>query len=129
MTKITKKAKVSYIKSKLGSNSAWALRCLEVVHANQTADEAANGYTSHHNNIGFTGVDAEILTSFYNQFKKRNSLSPKQMDVLFKKAPKYWKQVLCKVNDVQLCQCMLADKVISEEEYNQNENLRMVEAL
>lgn len=129
MERITKKSKVAYIKNKLGSDSRWALRCLEVVHANQSADEQASGRTRHHNNIGFTGIDADILTSFYNQYKRRNSLSPKQMDLLFKKTPKYWKQVLCKINDHKLCACMLKDGEITQEQYELNENLRMVEAL
>ena len=60
----------------------------------QTADEQENEHTYNHNGVGFTGIDGQILTSFAKQLIKYKRLSDKQMDLLFKKMPKYWKQVL-----------------------------------
>jgi hypothetical protein len=89
----TKKARIAHIREQLGTSAAWALRGLVRIYANQTADEQAVGTTKHHNDIGFTGADAEILTSFAQQYERRGSLSPKQMGLLFKKMPKYAKQL------------------------------------
>lgn len=85
----TKKDRIAFIRKQLGSSGTWALRGLVRIYANQTADEQHDGTTRHHNNIGFTGADAEILTSFAQQYQQRGSLSVKQMGLLFKKMPKY----------------------------------------
>lgn len=41
------------------------------------------------NGIGFVHVDSEIITSFAKQFEERGSLSEKQLEILYKKMPKY----------------------------------------
>ena len=43
---------------------------------------------------GFTGYDAEFLTSLAKQYSKRKFLSPKQISKLHKVMPKYWRQLL-----------------------------------
>ena len=92
--KITKKAIQAFLKSKLGTDAGWALRALVKIYENQTADEQATGSTHFINGIGFTGVDAEILTSFAGQLNRRGFLTEKQMNIVFKKMPKYWGQIL-----------------------------------
>ena len=89
----TKKDRVACIRWRLGKDYKWAQRGLLVVYANQTADEQRVGATTEHNGIGFTGVDAEFLTSLAEQLEQRGSLSPKQNLVLFKKMPKYAAQL------------------------------------
>ena len=85
----TKKARVAFIREKLATSDRWVLRGLLVIFSNQTTDEQAVAQTKHANNIGFTGADAEFLTSLAKQYQTRKSLSPKQMHYLFKKMPKY----------------------------------------
>ena len=92
--KVTKKAIKDFLKSKLGTDAGWALRALKKIYENQTADEQASGSTHYINNIGFTGCDAEILTSFAGQLDRRGFLTEKQMNLVFKKMPKYWGQIL-----------------------------------
>jgi hypothetical protein len=89
----TKKARTAHIKQMLGANKAWALRGLLRIFENQTADEQNSEQTRYHNNIGFTGADGEILSSFAKQVLAGRNLSEKQMAIVFKKMPKYSKQL------------------------------------
>ena len=98
--KVTKKAIREYVRAKLGTDSRWALKALVVVYGNQTADEQASQSTHNLNGEGFTGVDGEILSSFAEQYKRWNRLSQKQMTLLLKKMPKYWKQIIA-VSDLE----------------------------
>ena len=82
-----------YIKNQLATNQAWAIRALVKVYTLQTLDEQASDRTSHNNGIGFSGVDANILSSFAKQVNAGRNLSPKQMAIVFKKMPRYHKQV------------------------------------
>jgi hypothetical protein len=80
-------------KVKLGSNPVWALRGLLAVYKYQTEAEKAAGSVTEDNGVGFAGVDGEFLSSLAKQYQQRGSLSPKQMTHLFKKMPKYAKQL------------------------------------
>lgn len=91
--KITNAILTSYIKHKLSTDAAWALKALVKIYNLQTADEKASGTTNNLNNVGFSGCDAVILSSFATQFLKRNTLSNKQMALLLKKMPRYHNQV------------------------------------
>ena len=91
--------KLDFIKHKCATDPRWALRALERIYADQTRAEQAAGHTSEHNGVGFSGVDGDILSSFAEQFARRRSLSPKQMEILFKKMPKYARQLLNAVED------------------------------
>ena len=50
--------------------------------------------TRDRNNVGFTDIDGEILSSFAKQLLSRGYLSPKQMAIVYKKMPKYWSQIV-----------------------------------
>lgn len=89
----TKTARVNFIRHQLGINRAWALRGLVRIFKNQTADEQMSETTKHHNNIGFTGADAEILTSMAKWHMSGRTLSSKQMAVFFRRMPKYARQL------------------------------------
>ena len=93
MTTMTKKALLAALKERLAQDDRWALRALTVVYMNQTADERRVQQTIEHNGIGFSGPDAEILSSFARQYQQRGSLSPRQMNVLRRKIPSYAGQV------------------------------------
>ena len=90
----SQKKVIEMFKLQLSSNKAWALRGLKVIYDNQTADEKNTATTRHYNNIGFTGADAEFLTSLAQQYERKGDLSDKQMAILYKKMPKYAGQLL-----------------------------------
>ena len=94
MTTMTKKEMIAALKERLASDDRWALRALLLVYRNQTDDEQHAQATLEHNGIGFSGPDAEILSSFAQQYQRRGTLSPKQMHVLKRKMPSYAGQVL-----------------------------------
>jgi hypothetical protein len=62
----------------------------------QTRDEQMSHSTKEHNGVGFNGVDAEIMTSFAEFYKKRGYLTEKQLRIARKKIMKYAGQ-LCKI--------------------------------
>jgi hypothetical protein len=105
--KITKAAKKEFLRGKLGTEKVWALKGLTTIYDNQTADEKAVGDTCKYNDIGFTGADGFILSSFAEQYLKKGYLSPKQMTILYKKMPKYWKQIMAVSNMAKLEMLML----------------------
>jgi hypothetical protein len=94
MATITKTRIRDYVRTKLGTDPCWAKAALLKIFEFQTAEEQSFERTHEHNGIGFTGVDGEILASFAKQFRSKGYLSPKQMNLLFKKMPKYWKQIV-----------------------------------
>jgi len=82
------------LQAKLRSDVRWAQRGLLAIFRNQTSDEQVSADVKHHNAMGFRCMDAIILTSFANQLQTRGSLSPKQMNVVFKLMPKYARQLM-----------------------------------
>lgn len=102
MVTITKAQIKEFVRNQLGSNKVWALKGLLKIYEFQTEDEKYYESTREHNNVGFTGVDGEILSSFASQYKQRGFLSPKQMNLLFKKMPKYWKQIISSSDQMKL---------------------------
>lgn len=94
MATITKIQIRDFVKAKLASDANWAKAALLKIFEFQTQEEQTSERTREHNDIGFTGVDGEILSSFAKQLQTKKYLSPKQMNLLFKKMPKYWKQIV-----------------------------------
>jgi len=87
--------KKDQIKTKLQENDEWVCRGIIAIFDKQTNAEQVAESTMLHNNVGFNGVDAGILSSFAKQLlKKRHrnehlTLSKKQMFIARKKMPKY----------------------------------------
>lgn len=77
----------------------WACGALMVIYKNQTAIEKAGGYTKETNKIGFTKFDAELLTSFAKQYESKKWLSVKQLAVIRRRIPKYWRQLVKAANE------------------------------
>lgn len=86
-------------KMKLGTDANWAVKGMLKIYEFQTTSEKAVQTTTDHNDVGFSGCDAEILSSFSEQVLKGRNLSEKQMAIVFKKMPKYWQQ-LVKLSDM-----------------------------
>lgn len=72
----------------------WAKRALLAIYRNQTAEEQNAGETLEDNGVGFTGIDAFILTSFAEHYQTKGFLSPKQMAILKNKIGKYAGQLI-----------------------------------
>ena len=93
--KVTQKQVKEYIKNQLSTNSGWAIKALvRIFEENQTSDEQTSEHTKHDNGIGFSGIHAEICSSFAKQLKLGRTLSPKQLVIVHKIMPKYHGQVL-----------------------------------
>jgi hypothetical protein len=70
------------------------IKALHAIHARQTADEQAGGYTNHTNGIGFSKFDAPFLTDMVVKHRRYGSLTPKQMAVTRNKIKRYWRQLV-----------------------------------
>ena len=93
--KITSKAQlVSMLKTQLATRPQQAIKGLMRIYANQTEGEQSSGIVISNNGIGFVHVDSEILTSFAKQYERKGSLSEKQLEILYKKMPKYAGQLI-----------------------------------
>lgn len=90
----TKSELQAAIREQITSNDSAAVRALLRIFQYQTSDEQAFGVTSHNNGVGFTGSDAEILTSFVNQYNQRRFLSDNQLRFLKRAIGKYAGQLL-----------------------------------
>lgn len=89
------------IKQNLQINDKWVLHGLLALYDRQTADEKATDSTRHHNKQGFSGADADFMSSLARQARSRGCLSPKQMVFARKKVMKYAGQ-LTKIANKQL---------------------------
>lgn len=78
-----------YISLKVREDPRWAMRALMALYREQTPDERDAERTVHHNDVGFNGADAGILTSMAKQLEERGTLSARQVDVLYRALPKY----------------------------------------
>ena len=93
--KTTKAHVQSFVKSKLSTDATWAVKAMvRIFNENQMADEKQSEHTIHNNGIGFNGIDSTILSSFAQQVIRGRSLSTKQMAIVFKKMPRYARQVI-----------------------------------
>jgi len=79
----------------------WLVRGLLAIYARQTADEKSYRETVDDNGVGFSSVDARILSSLAQQVIRFNNgqssfsspLSSRQFDVLRQRLPKYAMQL------------------------------------
>lgn len=101
-----------FVKHKLATDKAWALKALIKIYEFQTSEEQEIERTCVHNSIGFSGVDGKILTSFAKQYLKRGFLSPKQMILVYKKMPKYWNQII-KISDEKKLRRIITTSLVS----------------
>jgi hypothetical protein len=95
---MSKKDLIEHLRQRLANNDRWALRALVRIYQNQTAREA----TIERNGIGFTGPDAEILTSFASQYQRRGRLTEKQMMILRRRIPAYARQIVSQSDTARL---------------------------
>lgn len=89
----------SSITTLLLTNDKALYRAITVIFDRQTAEEQSSETTSVNNGIGFSGCDAQILSSFAKQIAQRGFLSPKQKEIAVKKMPKYHKQIITLIKE------------------------------
>ena len=89
----TKKDRTAYIREMLATDASWALRGMLRIYERQTEDEKVSEDTRHDNGVGFTGSDASLLSSYAKQVKAGRKMSEKQMKYIYKKMPKYARQL------------------------------------
>ncbi len=77
------------IKENILTKDAWTLRALLAIYERQTASEQAAGQTIEHNGVGFTGPDAEILSSIADFYSRRGFVTERQMGVVRRRIGKY----------------------------------------
>jgi hypothetical protein len=91
------------IRHNIASDDRWLLRAIIRIYENQTNEEKSRESTDDDNGIGFTGLDAKILSSFAKQIIRHQNdpqakypvpLSHKQMSIARKKMGKYSGQLL-----------------------------------
>ena len=110
----TKKDALAFVKVKLSSDPVWAVKALvRIYQENQTADEQASQSTTHDNGIGFSGCDAEFLSSLAQAQLKYGRLSDKQLSFVLKKMPKYAGQVIKMSDAAKLDAIVTATKAVA----------------
>lgn len=88
------KRSADMIRANIMVSDAWAIRALLAIYSRQTSDEKANGQTRYENSVGFSGVDAEILSSFAEQVIRNRAagvrvLSDRQFEILRPRIARY----------------------------------------
>lgn len=106
---VTKKAIKEFFKSKLSSDKRWAVKGMLKIYEYQTNQEKATQDTHEHNDVGFSGCDAELLSSFSEQVLQGRTLSDRQMVFVLKKMPKYWSQ-LVSLSDMEKVMAQLTNQ-------------------
>lgn len=80
---------VDQIKAHLRTDRKWCGRALAVLVARQTAQERIGHHTNEVNGMGFNQPDADLLTSYAEQYAQRGTLTVKQWNWCHKLLPKY----------------------------------------
>jgi hypothetical protein len=92
------------IKHHINTNDTQLERALLLLYNRQTEDERTQQTTSHHNGIGFNGVDAPFLSSCAEGLKKHGRLTPKQIAPVRKAMQKYIGQLTEIANEKEIKQ-------------------------
>ena len=84
----------SDIRKLLEDSDLAVARAILAIYGRQTADEQSIGETTHHNGIGFSGVDADFLSSLARFYESKGFLSAGQLKYGRKKIMKYTRQLM-----------------------------------
>lgn len=89
-----KKQLVTMLKQQISTSDRQALKALVTVYKNQTATEKAAKQTQVWNNVGFSGIDANILSSIASYYLTWNKVSDKQLAIVKRLMPRYANQLV-----------------------------------
>jgi len=77
------------IRAKVQTDARWACKAVVALYKFQTSEEKYLRESVFQNQVGFNGVDAEILSSFAEQIIAGRTMSEKQMTIIFRAMGKY----------------------------------------
>ena len=87
------KVRVDNIKDRMKTDDKFLFQCMLKIFSFQTSWEKQDDTTQVWNDVGFSGVDGEFLSSVSNQYIKKGYLSDKQMVYVKKRMIKYAGQI------------------------------------
>ena len=77
------------IRDKIKTDTRWLLRAVSAIYQKQTDDEQSSRVTSHVNNVGFNGVDAEFLSQAAERYNAGWTFSEKYIAAIRRGMLKY----------------------------------------
>lgn len=89
----TQKSAKESLQALLDANDRAVYRAILLIYDRQTEAEKSTMSTVVDNGVGFSGCDAELLSSFATQLQDRGWLTSNQMAFARRKIRKYWKQL------------------------------------
>ena len=90
---MTKAECLDKIRAAISSNSAAALKALDILYRYQTTEEKVKDVTLEDNGVGFNSRDAGFCTSLWKQRYRGSRLSDRQLAVLRRILAKYAGQI------------------------------------
>lgn len=90
----SKKQLIEALKLQIPRSRDKICRALMIVYDNQTEQEILRGKTIESNSVGFSSLDADILTKMAIFYQNRGFLSTKQLNIVKRLIPKYAGQIL-----------------------------------
>lgn len=90
----SKKQLICGLRQQIHHDGEKAKRALLLVYENQTREEQASSNTIEFNGIGFSSLDAEILSGIATFYKKSGFVTPRQLTIVKRLMPKYAVQIL-----------------------------------
>jgi len=90
---MTKPATKDEIYKLLDDSREHVVGALLCIYSFQTGDEQDSQTTKYENQMGFNGVDAQILSDMSEFYNNKGFLSPKQIDFVRRSIKKYWGQL------------------------------------
>ena len=85
---------INTIRTAIVSNNRALYKALLIIYENQTSEEKSAQTTIEDNEVGFSGVDARLLSSFAAYLQRWGDLTERQLVHARKKMPKYARQIL-----------------------------------
>jgi SNF2 family DNA or RNA helicase len=87
-------AEVQALWDQMDCDDPFLIGCLMTIYSFQTEDEKASESTHHDNSMGFNALDAGIMSSFAEFYKRAGFLTPKQLNLARRTMKKYSRQLL-----------------------------------
>ena len=97
------------IRQKLATDNRWLVRALLALYNRQTEDEKDSQAAKYNNCRGFNSADSMILTSFAQQWLRRNWLSNRQLAKMRRLLMKYSKQLVLIAREKEVAKQIGAD--------------------
>ena len=90
----TKTQLITALKAQIPQSREKICRALMLIYDRQTEQEVLRGKTIEDDAIGFTALDADILTKMARVYQSKGFLSYKQLNLVKRLIPKYAGQIL-----------------------------------